>query len=212
VLNKVGMEHITYDKNRVINFSDAVFSIAMTLLVLEIAVPTVRELRDKGVWLTLAYRIPDFIGLVVSFLVSALYWVSHLRAFKYVSTVNGKLLWINVFLLLFVVLIPFSTAFYVSSFAYAGPFVFYCFNLVMIGVFYSLMLRYVYKKEKTKTGFYKSSYSHFQWKSLSGVFIWVLAAVLAFLWPNISRYIFVLIFVIHYFIDRYYKKKVYLKE
>jgi len=206
------MGNMTYDKNRVINFSDAVFSIAMTLLVLEIAVPTVGELRDKGVWLTLAYRIPDFIGLVVSFLVSALYWVSHLRAFKFVSTVNGKLLWLNVFLLLFVVLIPFSTAFYVSSFAFAGPFVFYCFNLVMIGIFYALMLRYVYKKEKMTTGFHKQLYTHFQWKSLSGVFIWILAAVLAFLLPNVSRYIFVLIFVIHYFIDRYYKKKVYSEE
>jgi len=126
------MKDLTFDKNRVINFSDAIFSIAMTLLVLEIAIPTVTAMSSNDTWTLLQNRIPSFIGFVVSFLVTALYWVSHLRTMKFVNVVDTKLLWLNIFLLLFIVLMPFSTGFYVGGFDYVGPFVFYCFNLSAI--------------------------------------------------------------------------------
>lgn len=69
----------TYDKARVINFSDAVFSIVMTLLILEVGVPTPETLGKLSFGDVLSNRIPDFIGLVVSFLVSVLYWIGHIK-------------------------------------------------------------------------------------------------------------------------------------
>ncbi len=91
----------SYDKSRVINFSDAVYSIAMTLLVLEIGIPTYKAFSSNDTWTLLAKRIPSFIGLVVSFLVTALYWLEHLRCMRLVSTIDAKLLWLNIFLLFF---------------------------------------------------------------------------------------------------------------
>ncbi len=198
---------ITYDKNRVINFSDAVFSIAMTLLVLEVAVPSAKELNTRGAWVSLSYRIPDFIGLLVSFLVSALYWVAHLRLMKYVSNVDGKLLWLNIFLLLFVVLLPFSTAFYVGGFGLRDPFVFYSLNISVIGFFNLLMIRYVYKSEQEKTGFTKLYYDWYKWRGINGLVIWLLAAITSFIFLEIARFIFIFIFVIQFFMDRFFKKK-----
>ncbi|MEM6685815.1 MAG: TMEM175 family protein, partial [Bacteroidota bacterium] len=73
------MEPIKFEKSRVVSFSDAVFSIAMTLLVLEVAIPNSEEAMTQDLGQILENRIPSFIGLVVSFLVTALYWIAHMR-------------------------------------------------------------------------------------------------------------------------------------
>ena len=206
------MVDITYDKSRVINFSDAVFSIAMTLLVLEVAVPSYSELKTQTIGQVLTNRIPDFIGLFVSFMVSGLYWVSHLKVMKYVSVVNGKLLWLNIFLLLSIVLLPFSTALFVKGFDYRGPFMFYCLNLAIIGTLNNWMLWYIYCKEKEKTGFTRIYYKWYRNRGLNVVLIWVLGIFISGFSSDIARFIFVLIFVNQFFIDRFYKKKIHAQE
>jgi uncharacterized membrane protein len=205
------MDDNIFDKGRVIAFSDAVFSIALTLLVLEVAVPTSEAVRKYETWDLLAARIPDFIGLVVSFFVTALYWIAHMRVTKYASSINTKLLWINIGLLFFIVLLPFSTGFYVSGFNVTGPFVFYCLNLSGIGLFNYWMIHYIIKKEKEETGLTKNKGKWEKTRSLNSFLVWILAGILAFVWPSIARYAFVLIFVFNPIIDRYYKKKI-LKE
>lgn len=128
------MKGETFDKARVINFSDAVFSIAMTLLVLEVVIPSYKELSSGNTLEILQRRIPNFIGFIVSFMVTAIYWIAHIRILKYASTINTKILLYNIFLLFFIVLLTFSTAFYVKGFMFKGPFAFF-FNLASI-VFY----------------------------------------------------------------------------
>ncbi|WGK65467.1 TMEM175 family protein [Croceiramulus getboli] len=200
------MAKITFSKDRVSSFSDAVFSIAMTLLVLEIDIPSVAEYREQGFSQVLANRIPGFIGLLVSFLVLAMYWVSHMRIFRYVKEVSSQLLWLNIFMLLFVVLLPFSTAFYVNFFNFSGPFIFYCLNLVVIGVLYFFFIRLVYREGLGSTGFYKSEYRWQQWRGLAVVIIWLAAALLATTSVVLSRGLFILLFVIHFILDYRYKK------
>lgn len=195
-----------YDKARVINFSDAVFSIVMTLLILEVGVPTPETLGKLSFGDVLSNRIPDFIGLVVSFLVSALYWIGHIKLMKYVTVVSGKLLWLNILFLLAIVVLPFSTAMYVNGFDFAGPFIFYCINLAVIGVFNLLMLRYVYRAENNKTGFGRMQYRWYRARGINVTVIWVIAAALALVWPWLSRLIFILLFVFQYLIDRRFKK------
>ncbi|WP_394332837.1 TMEM175 family protein [Maribacter arcticus] len=69
-------------------FYDAAFSIAMTHLVLEIDVPSSDELNQSDFLSVLSNRIPSFIGFLVSFIVIAIYWVSHLRVFSYVRHIK----------------------------------------------------------------------------------------------------------------------------
>ena len=61
------MNDIVYDKGRVTSFCDAVFSIAMTLLILEIEIPETKKIYDVGIMELLLNRIPSFIGFFVSF-------------------------------------------------------------------------------------------------------------------------------------------------
>jgi uncharacterized membrane protein len=202
------MKDITYDKSRVINFSDAVFSIVMTLLILEVAVPSAQSINTIAFTDLLSNRIPDFIGLIVSFLVSALYWIGHIRLMKYVSAVTGKLLWLNIFFLLAIVILPFSTAMYVNGFGHTGPFMFYCMNLAVVGLFNLLMLRYVYRSEKKKTGFTRIYYRWYRARGMNVMVVWILAALLASILPWGSRLIFLLLFVFQFLIDRRFKKKI----
>ncbi|RMB56664.1 DUF1211 domain-containing protein [Dokdonia sinensis] len=202
----------TYEKARVVNFSDAVFSIVMTLLILEVAVPTPTTLNTLDFNDVLTNRIPDFIGLIVSFLVSALYWIGHIRIMRFVSVVTGKLLWLNIFFLLAIVVLPFSTAMYVNGFNYAGPFIFYCINLSVIGLFNLLMLRYVYRFEKQKTGFTRLKYRWYRARGINVMVIWIIASVLALVLPSFSRIIFLMLFVFQFLIDRRFKKMLRLQE
>lgn len=71
---------------------------------------------------------------------------------KFASTIDSKILWYNFLLLFFIVLLPFSTAFYVKGFTYQGLFAFCCFSLSAIGFFNLLLNIYIVKKEKGKTG------------------------------------------------------------
>lgn len=202
------MKTFIYDKSRVTAFCDAVFSIAMTLLILEIDVPDSSIINNESLGDILSSRIPSFIGFLVSFMVIALYWVSHLRIFKYVTSISDKLLWINILLLLFVVLLPFSTALYVGGFNANGPFVFYCLNLVFLGSFNLLLISYISKKEMGKNGMTPIIGKWLKFRSIIVIFVWLLAAFLASFLPLTARFIFVLIFVIQFFGDRYFKKRV----
>ncbi|WP_420573430.1 TMEM175 family protein [Kordia sp.] len=198
------MEPITYDKSRVVSFSDAVFSIAMTLLVLEVAIPGAEEANSSTLGAILGNRIPSFIGLLVSFLVTALYWIAHMRIMRYVKEVSYTLLWLNIFLLLFIVLLPFSTGLYVKGFNTVSPFAFYCFNLSAIGFFNFLMIRYIAKHEDSVSLIVGQSEKT---RALMSMFIWILSGILAFVLPLVSRFVFVLIFILQPFINRHFKKK-----
>jgi uncharacterized membrane protein len=108
-----------FQLERMILFSDAVFAIAITLLVIEIKIPELHEqVSDKALLHSLGNLIPKFIGFLVSFMLIGIYWTIHHRMFGYVSNYNRKLLLLNLVFLCFIALMPFSTGFYSE---YAGP-------------------------------------------------------------------------------------------
>ena len=198
----------TFSKSRVTGFSDAVFSVAMTLLVLEVAIPTYTSLSQSGTTQVLLERTPNFIGFVLSFFVTAFYWIDYMRTSKYVSEFDMKALWINIFILFFVVLLPFSTAFYVNGFDLTVPFVFYSFNLSLISLMIYLFTLYISKKEKEKTGLTKLKGKLLATRSLNTFSVWFLACLFAFVLPFLARFFFVFIFIIDPIIDKYYIRKI----
>lgn len=88
-------------------FSDAVFAIAMTLLVLEIKVPEARpdEMADALVEL-----LPEFFAYVLSFAIIGYNWMIHHRKFRVINGYDSGLVWLNLLLLFLVAFAPFTTA------------------------------------------------------------------------------------------------------
>jgi uncharacterized membrane protein len=100
------------ESNRVEAFSDGVFSIAITLLVLELAVPTVsgdfgRNLLDEGV---------SYIAYLAAFANIGVLWMGHHTVFTRIAAVDSGLLWRNLVLLLTVSVVPFPTAVIASAY------------------------------------------------------------------------------------------------
>jgi len=104
------------DRSRLEAFSDGVFAVAITLLALNLTVagPGHIDLLDQ-----LHMRWPAFLAYLVSFLTIGIIWVNHHALVRTVKIVDRTLLFLNLVLLLFVVLIPFGTA-TVSDYLAAG--------------------------------------------------------------------------------------------
>lgn len=91
-------------------FSDAVFAIAMTLLVIDVKLPVGIVSTDRALVQILLNLLPNYIAFVSSFLVIARFWVGHHQLFGMLETSDNRLLWANLFLLLVVAFMPFPTA------------------------------------------------------------------------------------------------------
>jgi len=90
-------------------FSDGVFAIAITLLVLDIAVPGRDQVRTGGLGSALAHQWPSYFAYLVSFLVIGIIRVNHHTMFSKVNLVDRPVLFANLALLLFVSALPFPT-------------------------------------------------------------------------------------------------------
>ncbi|HEY1292643.1 MAG TPA: TMEM175 family protein [Chloroflexota bacterium] len=88
-------------------FSDGVFAIAATLLVLELHVPPV---GSGPLFALLLEQWPSYAGYVVSFLTIGIIWVNHHAMFAVVRRVDRPLLFLNLLLLMVIAVIPFPTA------------------------------------------------------------------------------------------------------
>ena len=88
-------------------FSDGVFAIAITLLILDIDVPDVPRSQLTQ---ALAELGPKYFAYVLSFTVIAINWISHHRRFELIAGRSGRLLRVNLLLLLLIAFVPFPTA------------------------------------------------------------------------------------------------------
>ncbi|MEZ0244093.1 MAG: TMEM175 family protein [Sphingomonas sp.] len=113
---------------RMIFFSDAVFAIAITLLVIEIHVPEVHgdHPSDIAFIAALARLTPNFIGFFTSFFVIGMFWAGHHRAFGCARHWDQKLVWPNLLLLAAVAAMPFTTAFGSEYYGDRVPAMLYC--------------------------------------------------------------------------------------
>jgi uncharacterized membrane protein len=97
---------------RLVFFSDAVFAIAITLLVIEIHPPDLtHQASDADHWEALAHLIPNFVGFVISFAVVGMFWVGHHRSFMLARRYDSRILKWNMGLLAVIAFMPFVTAY-----------------------------------------------------------------------------------------------------
>jgi uncharacterized membrane protein len=111
-------KHPKYDfqVERLAFFSDAVFAIAITLLVIEFKVPHITsETTYAEAWHELSSMKFHLMGTALSFLLIAVSWVRHHILFKYIHNYNKEILRASLFLLLPIIFFPFTTAFYTES-------------------------------------------------------------------------------------------------
>jgi len=202
-----------FQLERLILFSDAVFAIAITLLVIEIKIPEIHEtpVTDNAVLHKLAELIPKFIGFLVSFILIGQYWIVHHRMFSFVINFTDRLIWLNILFLFAIALMPFSTGFY-SEYVLRGvvtPVIFYTGNIALLGLANFLMWRYLSnQKNKLTENLTPALAKYFSLRALTVPIIFVIFSFVYLYNPTIAFFIPMLIPFIMRLIFNPMKKKI----
>jgi uncharacterized membrane protein len=124
---------------RLVFFSDAVIAIAITLLVVTLAIPEATE----NVGDALLDRWPQILSYVLSFLVIGVFWMAHHRIFRYVRSIDQRLIWLNLLFLMCVAFIPFPTGVLGDHDGSRGAIVFYAAAIGLTGAVLALIWQYL---------------------------------------------------------------------
>lgn len=200
-----------FQLERMILFSDAVFAIAITLLAIEIKVPEIDKhlVSDHLLAEKMAELLPKFIGFFISFMVIGIYWVVHHRMFGFVINYNQRLLWLNLFFLLAVVLMPFSSGFY-SEYVMRQmkiPVILYIANISFLGIMGLVIWNYIADpKRDLSEGITPEMSKYFRFRSMVPPAAFLLLGIVYFLRPDIAVYIPILIPITLRLFQRFYFK------
>lgn len=137
------------ETTRIETFSDSVFAIAATLLVLGIKVPSHESVTDLGLAHSLAALWPAYLAFFSSFVTVLVIWVQHHGIFTHVRKVDHTLLYWNGLLLLVVTFIPFPTGLLAEHLLHPHAKMaanIYTGNLLVISVVFQLLWRHVSKQ------------------------------------------------------------------
>ena len=179
---------------RIEAFSDGVFAIAITLLVLEIKVPPVSSIHSvNDLWHALKELWPSYFAYILSFGFILIAWVNHHTCFNLVEHSSPSFMFANGFLLFNIAIIPFPTALlaeYITT-DYAQPaVVFYCFCYILQNLSWNLL--FVSMKNSGLLKDNKSSsdaYSKFTKYSKQGAVLYLCITVLAWWFPKTALFI-----------------------
>ncbi len=186
--------------NRVEAFSDGVFAIAITLLILDIKVPPVESISSVAdVWTDIGRLWPSFFALCLSFIIILISWVGHHNLLKTLDKTSPQFQFANGFFLFTVMFIPFPTAFmaeYLNT-PFAQPAVeVYCLNGILHNIGWNLLFRYILKpKLLLKASISIESVKKVQKGSQYGFFIYLAIAVLAWWLPYVAIVLSLLIWI-----------------
>ena len=151
-------------KGRLEAFSDGVFAIIITIMVLEMKVP-----HGTG-FAALAPVIPVFLSYALSYLYVGIYWNNHHHLFQAVKQVSGPVLWANLHLLFWLSLFPFVTGWLGENHLTAGTVGLYGGVLIMAGIAYYILVRTLLSGHGPDSTLAKAIGSDFKGKISVGIY------------------------------------------
>lgn len=187
-----------FQLDRISFFSDGVFAIAITLLVIEFKVPIIEHPSDLLLWMSLKEMAWKLLGFIISFCIVGYYWSVHHRIFGYVEHYTSRLLWLNLLFLFSVVTLPFTSGLlgeYASNTTLLIPYGIYVINICLTAIMNAVLWFYVsnpkhdllthkISRERIMLGFYFT---------LVVPILFILSFILTVLHPNVGRFIPILI-------------------
>jgi len=200
------------ETSRVEAFSDGVFAIALTLLILGIKVPDLDNFASNvKLFHALVNLWPSYFAFILSFTAVLIMWINHHGFFKYLKKINSAFLFTNGFLLLTVTFINYPTAVlakYFNTQAFNIASAFYCGSMVLVSVAYNLLWfssafkRKLVKDEITDVLIIKIRNAYW-----FGFFIYLSAFIISFFLPFIGLSICISLWIFWTFLDYENKRK-----
>lgn len=178
--------------DRLMAFSDGVFAIAITILILEIKIPKHEDLIQIGGLYAYLIKIwPSYLSYIISFIAIGIYWSNHHWLFTFIHKSNHTFNLLNIVFLMAVSFMPFSTAImgdFILYDEYANAAVtMYCIGylLPIIPIFF-LYNYAVYKRRLVPENLNQKFINRLNYKLISGFILMLIAFGLSFHFPKIS--------------------------
>jgi uncharacterized membrane protein len=183
------------NKTRLEAFSDGVFAIIITIMVLEIKVP------HNEYWVSLKPLIPIILSYVLSFLFIGIYWVNHHHLLHTISKVNSAILWCNINLLFWLSLVPIATDWMGETHFASHPVAVYAVLLLLCGSAFTILQLHIQKKIEGNEKL-KHAFKILKKKGIFSVLAYSIAFVFAFINTEVSGLLFLLVSVIWFIPDK----------
>jgi uncharacterized membrane protein len=177
--------------SRIVAFSDGVFAIAITLLVLNLKIG--KGLANSEVWEALWYQRDQFLAFAISFAVIGRFWLVHHRFFAEVTAFDGRLLALNLFYLGWVVLIPFSSEVLGEYGGETAAVVVYSVNLAGVVLVGMLMAEVARRGGLTSIDDFTQRESRIRSIYIASIFL--ISIPVAFAAPSVAPYIWLILFL-----------------
>jgi len=179
-----------FQLERFLVFSDALFAIAIALLIINIKPPNLENGISFGnALLVLNTRTPIIIGSIISFYFIALYWTRHHDLMKYAIAYDKKMIVFNFILLLLLAFIPFATAFVFENTASRSSLPLILYNLTHIGICVVSYKMYVYllnPEHKLCSEINTSETLHTEKEIVFSILVYVVVIIIALINPSIA--------------------------
>jgi uncharacterized membrane protein len=187
------------EKTRLEAFSDGVLAIIITIMVLELKVPT------SATWSVLFDLWPVASSYVLSFIFIGIYWGNHHHLIHTVKNVNASIIWGNLNLLFWLSLIPFATAWMGENHFSPNTVVAYAILLLLCGISYSILQRAIFNTQRHGASL-KAAFMKMERKGIFSVVAYTAAIPMAFVNTIISYLLFLTVSIVWIIPDKSIEK------
>lgn len=183
-------QEFTLSKDQLQSFTNNVFAVAITLLVLNFTVPALQEsniaLIDflSGLW-------PQFLSYTISFFIIAAFFLSLHDYLTQLKNINRRIFWTTMLKFFFIVLIPFSTLLMTEYGHLQIANIFFDLNILLIGLLFYVDNHMI--KEETTENVDPKKATYRKWKDFLIPISAILAIVITFISPKYSQYAFLIL-------------------
>ena len=179
-------------------FSDGVFAIAITILVLSIQVPNLSGIHSPEDFSRQVGELwPKFLTYFISFVVVGIYWVAHSATFHYIRRTNRPLFWLNLLYLMGVSFIPFPTALLGSFYQYQLSIVIYAGTQVVTGGLFEIMVLYATYNGLSNGPIDPNFIQRASFRNLMGPALYLVAIVVSYISIEVSLVLLVVVLALY---------------
>ena len=198
------MRRFFTESDRLEAFSDGVIAVIITIMVLELRPPSSTSLS------ALFDDWPTFAAYALSFTYVGIYWNNHHHMLRATRGIDGRAMWTNLYLLFWLSLVPFATAWLGRNPTATGPTAVYAVVLLMNAIAYSLLQRALLIVNGPDAPFAQAVKTDV--KGYGSIVLYVLALAFAFFAPLVSDILFVVVAIVWFVPDRRFEPLIRIKD
>jgi uncharacterized membrane protein len=188
---------------RLIFFSDAVFAIAITLLILEIRLPeSAGESSDSALLQQLFGIWHKYLAYLITFFVIGSFWTAHHRKFRYIIGYDTKLLFLNLLMLMVVAFMPFPSSI-IAEYSNRTATIFYAATMILASLFALAIWSYASHNNRLINAQMNQTQRRREFaKPVATAAVFLLSIGIAFINPDLARLTWALILPISLFTSK----------